>query len=47
MAGEPLNSWQVRQWHQPASDGSLLSSYRTLPQRHPPERFFIDPPLID
>jgi hypothetical protein len=23
MAGAPLLSWQVRQWHQPASNGSL------------------------
>src|SRR3982750_1179386 len=27
----PEFSWQVRQWHQPASNGSLLSSKRTVP----------------
>jgi hypothetical protein len=26
MAGAPLLSWQVRQWHHPVSKGSLLSS---------------------
>jgi hypothetical protein len=26
IAGAPLSSWQVRQWHQPQSNGSLLSS---------------------
>jgi hypothetical protein len=26
MPGAPLLSWQVRQWHQPASNGALLSS---------------------
>ena len=26
MAGAPLLSWQVRQWHQPQSNGSLSSS---------------------
>ena len=26
MPGAPLLSWQVRQWHQPQSNGSLLSS---------------------
>jgi hypothetical protein len=25
-AGVPLLSWQVRQWHQPQSQGSLASS---------------------
>jgi hypothetical protein len=25
-AGVPLLSWQVRQWHQPQSNGSLVSS---------------------
>ena len=46
MAGEPLLSWQVRQWHQPQSKGSLLSSYVTAPHMHPP----VSPmhrPLID
>jgi hypothetical protein len=47
MAGAPLNNWQVRQWHHPVSKGSLHNSYRTAPQRHPPERFFMGPPLID
>jgi hypothetical protein len=36
IAGAPLLSWQVRQWHQPASKGSLFNSKRTAPQRHPP-----------
>ena len=26
IAGAPLFSWQVRQWHQPQSNGSLVSS---------------------
>ena len=26
IAGAPLESWHVRQWHQPQSNGSLLSS---------------------
>jgi hypothetical protein len=26
IAGEPLTSWQVRQWHQPQSNGSEASS---------------------
>jgi hypothetical protein len=26
IAGAPLLSWQVRQWHQPQSNGSLASS---------------------
>jgi hypothetical protein len=26
IAGAPLFSWHVRQWHQPQSNGSLLSS---------------------
>jgi len=26
IAGAPLVSWQVRQWHQPQSNGSLCSS---------------------
>jgi hypothetical protein len=25
MAGAPLFSWQVRQWHQPVSKGALSS----------------------
>jgi len=39
IAGEPLFSWQVRQWHQPASNGALCSSKRTVPQRQPPVIF--------
>jgi len=38
IAGAPELSWQVRQWHQPASNGSLLSSKRTAPQAQPPVR---------
>jgi hypothetical protein len=26
IAGAPLLSWQVRQWHQPQSNGLLFSS---------------------
>jgi len=26
IAGAPLVSWQVRQWHQPQSNGALWSS---------------------
>jgi hypothetical protein len=43
VAGEPLFSWQVRQWHQPASKGSLPRLKRTVPQRHPPVHSLIFP----
>jgi hypothetical protein len=46
MAGDPLLSWQVRQWHHPASDGSLFSSKRTLLHMHPPVSP-ITPPSFD
>jgi hypothetical protein len=26
IAGAPPNSWQVRQWHQPQSNGALPNS---------------------
>ena len=45
-AGAPLLNWQVRQWHQPQSNGSLLSSKRTAPHMHPPV-IPIHAPLID
>jgi hypothetical protein len=36
MAGAPLLSWQVRQWHQPASNGALANRKCTAPHMHPP-----------
>jgi hypothetical protein len=42
MAGEPLLSWQVRQGHQPTSNGALDNRKRTVPHRHPPVQFVME-----
>src|SRR5437868_6290612 len=47
MAGAPLLSWQVRQWHQPASNGAEASRKRTVPHMQPPVRSVIRRLQID